>query len=234
MNIKIDKRKKMFLLLDVETAGGLGNPQVYDLGAVVTDKQGNIYYKTSLLIKEVWQNKELMSNCYYADKIPLYKAKIQDKKIKIVGWATAQKLLNKLVDTFNIKCVCAYNYMFDKRAIANTHELYGKHKKFFSKNLEELDIWKLACETILQEKGYIRTAQRMGWLTEKGNIRSNAECSYRYITGDYHFMEAHTGLADALIESQILKWSLRKHVKTTKGLSGATWYLLKRRAEEIA
>ena len=234
MNIKIDKRKKMFLLVDVETAGGLDNPQIYDLGLVVTDKQGNIYYKSSLLVKEVWENKELMNSCYYADKIPLYKAKIQDKKIKIVEWSIIQKLLNKLVEAFNIKCVCAYNYMFDKRAISNTHKIYGTNEKFFLQNLEELDIWKLACETILQEKGYIRTAQKMGWLTEKGNIKSNAECSYRYITGDYHFIEAHTGLEDALIESQILKWALRKHVKTTKGLKGSTWALVKCRAEEIA
>ena len=44
-----DKRKKYFLVVDVETANSLDDPMVYDVGFLVGDKQGNIYEKEIFL-----------------------------------------------------------------------------------------------------------------------------------------------------------------------------------------
>ena len=49
--MKIDKRKKYYLVLDVETANTLEQPLVYDIGYSVVDKKGNIYFSKSKQIQ---------------------------------------------------------------------------------------------------------------------------------------------------------------------------------------
>ena len=52
--IKIDRRKKYILVLDVETAGDVEkNPLCYDVGFLVADKKGNIYEEHSFAISEI-------------------------------------------------------------------------------------------------------------------------------------------------------------------------------------
>jgi len=51
---KIDRRKKYFLVLDTETANGLDDPFVYDLGFVVADRKGNIYERHSYIIYDIF------------------------------------------------------------------------------------------------------------------------------------------------------------------------------------
>ena len=78
--MKVDKRKKYLMVLDVETTnnaiGVKGAPNdglVYDIGFVVCDKKGNIYAKRSFAIKEIFDWKELMSTAYYNKKLPFGK-----------------------------------------------------------------------------------------------------------------------------------------------------------------
>ena len=44
------------------------------------------------------------------------------------------------------------------------------------------------------------------YISEKGNIRTNAQTIYRYISGDDCFIEAHKGMEDTKIEGEILEW----------------------------
>ena len=75
MEEKIDNRKKYYLVLDVETTGGLGNPLIYDLGFAICDKKGNIYEKRSFIIKEIFDNKRLMDTAYYKEKSVIFGSK---------------------------------------------------------------------------------------------------------------------------------------------------------------
>lgn len=58
--MKVDKRKKYVMVLDVETTNNNiedrehNDGLVYDIGFVVADKQGNIYAKRSFAIKEIF------------------------------------------------------------------------------------------------------------------------------------------------------------------------------------
>ena len=57
MENRIDRRKKYILVLDVETAGNIGSPLVYDLGFAICDKKGvSDWYKGFSVGKEkvVW------------------------------------------------------------------------------------------------------------------------------------------------------------------------------------
>ena len=68
----------MKLILDTETIS-LEKPFVYDLGYTIADADGNIVAKKSYVITQIWNNKELFATSYYADKKPLYYARLKSK-----------------------------------------------------------------------------------------------------------------------------------------------------------
>jgi len=53
-------------------------------------------------------------------------------------------------------------------------------------------------------KKYKDLARSQGWVSEAGNIKTTAECAYRFTSGNLGFIESHTALHDAEIEAQIL------------------------------
>ena len=64
---KIDKRRTYYLTIDTETANGLEDPIVYDIGGCIHDKKGNIYETFSFIIYETFYGmKDLMKSAYYA------------------------------------------------------------------------------------------------------------------------------------------------------------------------
>ena len=77
--MKIDKRKKYVMVLDVETTNNQievknapNDGLVYDIGFVVADKKGNVYIKRSFAIKEIFDWTDLMNTAYYKNKLPSY------------------------------------------------------------------------------------------------------------------------------------------------------------------
>ena len=72
--MKIDKRKKYLMVLDVETTNNqmgsrFNDGLVYDIGFTIIDKKGNVYVKRSYAIKEIFDWKELMETAYYKNKL---------------------------------------------------------------------------------------------------------------------------------------------------------------------
>ena len=108
--------------------------------------------------------------------------------------------------------IAAYNLAFDLRAMENTCELLFDNRNWLKYDLEKLCIMCAACD-ILYNKPYCKLARERGWVTDKGNIKTSAECGYKYISGDYDFEEAHRGLDDCRIEGQILTAIYDKHKK---------------------
>lgn len=79
------------------------------------------------------------------------------------------------------------------------------------------DIWALACEYVMDSDEYRDYAWEEGWLTESGKYyKTSAEVAYRYISRNRDFIEAHTALDDAEIESEILASIIRKDKKKLK------------------
>jgi hypothetical protein len=50
----IDKRKNYYLTIDTETANGLDDPMMYDLGGAIHDKRGHVYETFSFVIYDVF------------------------------------------------------------------------------------------------------------------------------------------------------------------------------------
>lgn len=227
MENKIDNRKKYYLVLDVETTGGLGNPLIYDLGFAICDKKGNIYEKRSFVIKEIFDNSRLMDTAYYKEKVPRYVKDLENGIRKKVSFLEAREELIKVMEKYGSNTICAYNLAFDRRALTSTTErLFGSGKKFLPihfKGIEQLCIWSFACEVIYTRPSFWKVAEEQKWFTENGNMKTSAEIGHRYLSTNYQFEESHTGLEDVEIEVSILAKCFQQHKKHESGIISHPW-----------
>ena len=239
--MKIDNRKKHFIILDTETTSEYSpeeNQQrkvmqklVYDLGYTITTKK-EILVKRNYLVKEIYTNETLMNNAYFASKKPIYDKMVKARKVEIKPLAEIVKILQKDIQEYNAQVFGAYNVGFDLDAIMQTvNYVYPKvFKMFFKKtnngnwcpdtikfmstyvfrkDLEIIDLWTMACKTLCNQ---ITFQTYYLQVTNYGNIKSNAEIVYNYITDqEMKFEEDHTALSDSIVESEILFRILRLH-----------------------
>ena len=225
---KIDKRIRYIMVLDVETTnnnmekGAKNDGLVYDIGFVISDKQGNIYAKRSFAIKEIFDWKELMSTAYYKNKLPKYYEKLAKKQMEKISIWEAKKRIKTAIEYFNITEVYAYNANFDYTTLNNTvRYLSGSGCRwFFPYGIEICDIWNIACQVL----GTQKTFQWESVRNDNGNLITNAERMFGYCE-QIDFEEEHTGLADAIVESQILARCLKSHKSINKKINRACWRL---------
>lgn len=224
MTQKIDRRKSYFIVFDTETANGLDDPIVYDIGGAVVDKKGNVYETFSFVIFEVFcEMKDLMQSAYYANKIPMYEKQIANGERKIVRYSTAKKYINELAKKYNIKAMVAHNARFDYRSTTKTQRYLtkSKYRWFIPYGVELWDTMKMANDTICKQVHYKEFCYSNGYLTKNGRVRKTAEILYRYISGEHDFIEEHTGLADVMIEKEIFAHCIRQHKPMRKLAFGA-------------
>ena len=109
-----------FLIIDTETAGGLDNPIVYDLGGIVVNNKGDILHKFSFVISDIFYKRELMNTAYYKEKIPIYERDIFHGRRRVATFEQTYLFIQWLLDKYQIKSVLAYNMRFDLNALNNT------------------------------------------------------------------------------------------------------------------
>ena len=217
--MKIDRRKSYYLTVDTETANGLEDPIVYDIGGCIHDKKGNVYETFSYIIYETFCTmQDLMQTAYYAKKIPMYKEQIASGQRTIVRYATAKKKIHELCKKYNVKAIIAHNARFDYRSTTRTQRYITKSKVryFLPYGIPIWDTLKMAQDTICKQVHYKEWAYLNGYLTKNGRVRATAEILYRYISGDNNFIEDHTGLEDVLIEKEIFTHCMAQHKKMRK------------------
>lgn len=204
--------KNHILLVDVETANDLTDPLVYDLGLVVLAPNGDIVESYSLVISDIFNNTVLMDSAYYANKYDLYLEDMRAGLAHKVNFYTARQLVLRLMKEYGITDVYAYNCDFDRKALTQTYRYLTKSKFrwFFPYGTQYHCIWHIACQTIGSEMDYYNFCIKNGYYKPSGNITTDAETMYRYLTQDKTFKEEHTGLADCLIEREILMESFAR------------------------
>ena len=226
--MKIDKRVKYIMVLDVETTNnqiGVKNAPndglVYDIGFTVADKKGNVYAKRSFAIKEIFDWTNLMNTAYYKNKLPIYYNRIAKGQMEKVSIWDARKRIHKAMEYFNIKEVYAYNANFDYTTLNNTvRYLSGSGCRWcFPYETQICDIWHIACQVLGKQK----TFQWENVRNDKGNLLTNAERMFSYMSSNEKFEEEHTGLADALIETKILARCFKTHTSINKKINRGCW-----------
>lgn len=201
-------KRKYIMVVDVETANGLDDPLVYDVGFIIGDYYGNIVESHSFAIKEIFsQRPELMQGAYYADKLTTYYPEIKDGRRRLASFYEMRTTMLDAMKRWGVTDVYAYNALFDKRALNTTHRYLtkSKYRHFFPYHTNIKCIWSMACDTIFQQKTFRKIALRECWFTNSAVYYStNAETAHRYITKKYDFEEEHKGIDDVMIEYGIL------------------------------
>lgn len=239
--------RKNNLVFDVETAGEVWAPLMYDIGWVITSPHGKTLKKRRFIIKEIFETESLMTSAYYADKVEKHYKGLEHITIEFLEMV---KILRDDIKNENVGKVMAYNLNFDIRALVNSYMRIlskGKRKLAYKGNKKVdykesfklivegdykfLDIWGLVCETVLLKPEFQEFVLENGFVTEKGNYKTNAEVTYRFMFGDEYYIEEHTGLADAIDESMIYHNLDRKEVYKSKtyknGFCGSPWRKVK-------
>lgn len=137
MNVKLDRRRKYYMVLDCETATlpyaanfdgsarqniAIAKPLIYDLGWQIIDRRGRVYSKKHFLINEIFSVPSVFNTAYYASKRPLYIEMLNKGEITLTSWKEASAIMVEEMEA--CEAVGAYNSMFDfKKAIPFT-ELY--------------------------------------------------------------------------------------------------------------
>lgn len=228
--------KEHFIVIDTETANSIKFPLPYDLGYKIIDRQGNVLERRSFCIAEIYiEQKEMMQSAYYADKLPQYEEELKSGERKLVRLYTARKTILEDIDKYNVKKVFAYNASFDRRALNNDMKFTteNRYRYFFPKDIEFCCIWNGACQLLLARPSYIKFALENDFVSTKGNILTNAECCYRYITKNPNFVEAHKGIDDVDIEAEILLYILRQHKKVDFTPYSACWRMVQNKRAEM-
>ena len=194
--------QKTIMVLDTETCDLAGN--VYDVGYTIANRKGEIVTQYNALVSEIFTDAEKMTGAFYAKKLFTHYAPMLDAgTIRLQSWADIVAQMQNDAETFGVNVLAAYNLGFDRRVMRQTNALLGNGA--ILPKMEMLDIWQFACETKLSTLTYKQIAKQNGWVSQAGNIRTGAEYAYRFCSGDHGFIEDHTALSDAIIETDILK-----------------------------
>ena len=230
------RKDEYLLVLDTETANSIQFPLPYDLGYKIFNRKGEVAEIRSFCIYEIFcKEKEMMKSAYYAEKIPQYEKELKQGKRKLVKLFTARKQILEDMKKYKISRVYAYNMGFDKRALNNLVRYVSKSflRWWFPFGVEFVCIWHCACQVLLNRKTYIEFAEKNGLISDCGNIKTSAECAYKYITNNIEFEESHTGLEDVKIEIEILRECFRQKKRMDKSINTSCWRMVQNKRKEI-
>lgn len=229
---------KLIVVIDTETTNSIEQPLPYDFGwAILNTETGEIVRKFSFVCAEIFLDRELMEQAYFAEKIPNYWEEIQSGQRQLKRLLSIRKEFWNCLKTYNIHQVCAYNMGFDIRASNNdTRYLTSSFIRwFFPYDVEFICIWHMACTSFLNTLEYINFAKSHGFVSKVGNIQTSAENAYRYLKNNPSFVEKHTGLEDVEIECEILMNCLKKGDENMKyNPSCACWRNVQKTAKTSA
>ena len=188
----------MFIVLDVESLL-YGKP--YNIGYIIADKGGNIYKQDNVAILANISKVSAPAFRILSDTDKPRK----DRQFHILTNEGFKRQFFKDLKNYNIDTIYTFTN-FDK---ARLNTLFDISVKF-------IDIRPMILN-VLPDR-YIKFCFKNNFITSKGNIRTNAETIYRYLTKNPDFKEEHIGLPDAQIEFEMLmkviKWKKKSGKKS--------------------
>lgn len=206
-------KKQYFMIIDTETAI---DDTVADFGAVVCDRKGVIQAQCGVLVKGVFDEKELfynpVDNGFWGKRAA---EKRKENYMKMLESGTRMAASTNAINNWIAKAIgkydptlTAYNIAFDDGKCRNTGiDLNGFKDRFC--------LWHAAVGNICKTKGFkqfVLENHRFNPPTEKGNmtLQTNAEVVAGYLNGSITD-EPHTALEDAIgWELPILKHIIQK------------------------
>lgn len=219
---------KKFVVLDVE---GGSSVRPYNVGYIITDRNGKIYYTRNAALHPCIHENDL--NNYGAEEMERKNVtEIEnDSEGKYEHFFSVEEFYKVFLEDmvkYKISKIWAFNCSFDKAAM---RRLFSEHEEIIN-SFEWCDIATAILYTHLLTKKYVKFCRKNEYLTKKGNISTKAEIVYRYLTKDKNFVEEHTGLADCFIEKDILISAISSSKKKVHKEVTQPWLVLKKFCQE--
>lgn len=192
------------VVFDTETTS-IEKPFVYDIGYAIYDTDtAEILLTRSFVVEQVWHNQELFSSAYYADKRELYISAMRGRTAVMdkIGHITQQ--MARDFKQYLVSSAYAYNSPFDDNVFTFNCDWFKVKNPF--DNIPIFDIRGYVHKKVAFDKAFQDWCESNEAFTESGNYSTTAETVYRFLIQDGEFVEAHTALADALIELDILTY----------------------------
>lgn len=206
--------RKVFAILDIETVTDAR--LAFDIAWILYDSKGNELERHNYLVSEIVESPFcsmlIRRDSFMKNKANFYMDGMTFNSFDIEPLSFIADEFNDAAYRYNAKLVmCAYNAKFDYSVLNdNSQNYYGMN--FFNDDVEVVDIMTMALATICDTNKFVRWCILNGFVTEKGNVKTNAETVYAYLTRNSDFVEAHHALMDCKIEADIY-FKARKYRK---------------------
>lgn len=206
--------RKVFAILDIETITDAR--LCFDIAWILKDSKGNTLESHNFLVSEIAETPFaqilIRRDSFMKNKAQFYMDGMAFNSFEVASLMDIACEFNASAARYNAKLVmCAYNAKFDYSVLNdNMNAYYGVD--FFADNVEIVDIMTMALATICDTNKFVRWCQLTNHVTAKGNVQTNAETVYAYLTRDADYMEAHHALQDCEIEADIY-FKARKYRK---------------------
>lgn len=209
------------IILDTETTNDIECPFVYDFGFAVIDENAKVYASYSYVNADIFCDDELMSTAFFAEKIPQYWEDIKSGKRILKSFRSIERIFRRVCREWQVDTFVAHNARFDYLALQTTKRYIttSKERFFFPYGAKFVDTLKLSRNVFADDDDYREFCVSNEYVTKRNENRYTAEIIYRFLTGNNDFEEEHTGLADCMIEKEILRYCLVTETKE----SGYLW-----------
>ena len=210
-------KPKTFLIADGESTGLGKRAILFDFAYVIATRK-KILCERSFLVRETLTDPRVMLGALFNDDwrammggkiFRHYIPGLDANDLRLYLWREIVETLREDMRTFGVDVFAAYNLPFDMGAIAKTHAHVEGQGKVLEYAPDLLCLWHFACATVCRSPMYHRVARKMGqdsgWITAANNVRTNAEKVYAFLSNQWNFVESHTALEDAQIETEILQ-----------------------------
>lgn len=208
------------MIFDTETTD-LNKCFCYNIGYVIANTETQeILLKREFIAEQIWHNLPLFSTAYYADKRQIYVNGMRAKKVKMEKFGNICQAMIRDIKAFNVVSAYAYNSPFDEKVFNFNCDWFKCINPFDT--IPIFDIRGFVHNSLIDDN-FKAFCEKNELFTDSGNYSTTAETVYKYITNNIDFVESHTALDDAIIETSILFASVYH-----KGLDYLTNYPIER------
>lgn len=201
-----------YIVLDTETTNGFVDPICYDVGWTILNNKFNVIKTCSYVVADIFlDEKQLMKEAYFADKIPQYWKDIKAGTRELKTYKNIKKALWEDCYNYDVVAIVAHNARFDYRSCTTTQRWLtsSKYRYFFPYGIMLVDTLKMSRAILAHDNNYVKFCNDNNYLTKNNKPRFTAEIIYRFLTHDNNFTEEHTATADTLIEAKIFEYCMK-------------------------